>query len=140
MSVKSDILAILALRYIAATVFDILDRSIELPSETTAQQSLIGLIGLTMASWRRKTVEDEILAKGVEECTASDAQGEAAAMVREAFREHLREGTEQLETYVEMLAKMKEMLPNGGRRGLHRTRSLRIPKQGGQLLRAPSAE
>ena len=113
MSIKSDILAILSLRYIAEATFDVLDRTIELPTDTIAQQSFAGLIGLTLASWRRRDGGD-MLVKGVEEVTASDVRGEVPEMLGRAFGERLSGSVEQLEIYQDMIARMKEMLPKGG--------------------------
>jgi uncharacterized protein with von Willebrand factor type A (vWA) domain len=113
MSIKSDILAILSLRYIAGTAFDILDRTIELPTDTVAEQSYVGLIGLTVAAWRRKA-DDDLLAKGVDEVTSSDVRGEVPDMLGKVFREHLSGAVAELEMYQEMIARMKEMLPKGG--------------------------
>lgn len=39
MSLRSDILAILALRYVAGTIYDILDRTIELPTDTVPNRA-----------------------------------------------------------------------------------------------------
>lgn len=113
MSLRSDILAILALRYVAGTIYDILDRTIELPTDTVAQQSFSGLVGLTLNTWRRKT-GDELLAKGVDEVTAVDVRGEVPGMLRLAFKESLSPAVEELELYQQMIARMKEMLPMGG--------------------------
>jgi hypothetical protein len=112
-SLKSDILAILALRYIAGTTFDILDRTFELPIETVAQQSYAGLTELTLSSWRRKA-DDDLLVKGVDEVTASDVRGEVPDMLSRAYHEGLSRAVEELEVYQEMIARMKEMLPQGG--------------------------
>jgi len=112
-SLKSDILAILALRYIAGTTFDILDRTFELPIETVAQQSYAGLTELTLSSWRRKA-DDDLLVKGVDEVTASDVRGEVPDMLSRAYHEELSRAVEELEVYQEMIARMKEMLPQGG--------------------------
>ncbi len=113
MSDRSDILAILALRYVAATTYDILDRTVELPVDTAAQQSFAGLVGLTVNAWRRRA-DDEVLARGVDEVAAVDALGEVPEMLRQAFKESLSPAVEELEMYQQMIDRMKEMLPTGG--------------------------
>lgn len=113
MASKSDIMATLALRQVTATMLDILDRSICLPAEDVGQQSLISLIELTLLSWRRRGGGEE-LAMGVEECIAADGRGHASAALREAFHERLGQAIDEMQTYMDMLAKMKELLPAGG--------------------------
>jgi len=113
MSAKSDIVGVLALRFLVATVLDILDRSLPLPAESVAQKSLVGLIELTLVSWRRAAVGEE-LAKGVEEVATADARGDAAGALKEALSSSLAGPTTEIETYLDMLSKMKQMLPTGG--------------------------
>ncbi len=113
MSVKSDILAILSLRYVAGVTYDLLDRTVELPADTVAQRSFVGLIGLTVNAWRRKA-DDDLLARGMDEVTAVDVRGEVPDMLRQAYGESLTIAVEELEMYQQMIARMKEMLPQGG--------------------------
>lgn len=113
MSAKSDIIGVLALRFLAAAVLDILDRSLPLPAENVAQKSLHGLIELTLVSWRRASVGEE-LARGVEEVAAADSRGLAAEALREALHQRLAGPTEEIRTALDMLDKMKQMLPTGG--------------------------
>lgn len=114
MAAKSDIIATLSLRQATAIVLDVLDRTTPLPSATTAEQSLNGLIALTQVAWQRRTgVGIDELARAVEELDASDGRGEARDALVQSLRGRLAGVVEEMQHYMEMLAMMKRMLPSG---------------------------
>jgi uncharacterized protein with von Willebrand factor type A (vWA) domain len=114
MSARSDIIAALSLRYATATVLDLLDRTITLPSASVAEQSLNGLIALTQVAWRKGSGTGiGELARAVEEFDASDEHGEARDALLQVLRERLAGPVEEMRHYMEMLSMMKRMLPSG---------------------------
>ncbi|WP_019178485.1 VWA domain-containing protein [Methanomassiliicoccus luminyensis] len=114
MAAKSDIIAAMALRGVVSMVLDIMDRTVLLPSDTEEERAMGGLIALTVHAWQRQTAigRDDVL-RAVEELEAIDARGEARGALRDLMGDALREGMEELRSYLSMLSMMEQLLPPG---------------------------